>query len=306
MTWLTERFGLSAPLVSAPMAGVSDGAFAAAVCAAGALGMVGTGSAATGQWVREQCAVAGAEGRPYGVGLMAWALDAHPDQLEAVLDARPALVSVAFGDYAPHVAALRAVGITVATQVGTSAEAREAAQAGVDVLVARGREGGGHGRDEVGTLVLLQEVLDAAELPVLAAGGIGSPRGVAAVLAAGAAGAWVGTAFLACPQATPRPQARQRLLEAADTDTVYGRVFDVAQRLDWPQQFGGRALRNEFFTRWATSLDELAASSEAPAELSAARKAGDYEIAYIYAGQGVGLLGQERDVADVVAYLAGS
>lgn len=304
MTWLTTRLGVRAPLVSAPMAGVADGAFAAAVSAAGALGMVGVGSSADGNWVRDQCRVAGTRGQPYGVGLTAWAVDARPEQLEAVIECRPDLVSVSFGDYARHLPSLREAGIVVTTQVGTLAEARAAAAAGVDLVVARGREGGGHGRDEVGLLVLLQEVLEAVDLPVLAAGGIGTPRGVAAVLAAGAAGAWVGTAFLACPQATPGVPARRRLLDAADTDTVYGRVFDVAQGLGWPAQFGGRSLRNAFFTRWSQELEELAGSDDARAQLSAGRASGDYDVAYLYAGQGVGLLDRERNVAEVVAYLS--
>ena len=99
------------------------------------------------------------------------------------------------------------------------------------MLVARGGEGGGHGRNDVATLPLLQAVLDAVTVPVLAAGGIGTARGLAAVLAAGAAGAWVGTAFLACTEAATSAGARELLLTAADTDTVYGRVFDVGQRL---------------------------------------------------------------------------
>src|SRR5262249_21849694 len=86
--------------------------------------------------------------------------------------------------------ALREAGVTVATQAGTLAEAQAAEQAGVDVIVARGGEGGGHGRNDVATLPLLQMVLDAVAAPVLAAGGITRPPGPAAVLAAGAGGAW--------------------------------------------------------------------------------------------------------------------
>src|SRR5699024_6204281 len=117
--------------------------------------------------------------------------------LDAAIAARPALVSVSFGDYRPYVGPLQEAGIAVATQVGDVAEAVEAARAGVDLVVARGAEAGGHGRNRVATLPLLQAVLDAVDRPVLAAGGISTGRGLAAVLAAGAAGAWVGTAFLA-------------------------------------------------------------------------------------------------------------
>ena len=143
----------------------------------------------------------------------------------------------------------------VATQAGTLGEAVAAEQAGFDVLVARGGEGGGHGRNDVATLPLLQAVLDAVAVPVLAAGGIGTARGLAAVLAAGAAGRGWGPRFSPAPRRPPRP-ARALLLTAADTDTVYGRVFDVGQRLGWPRQYGGRALRNGFFERWVGREDE--------------------------------------------------
>lgn len=305
-TWLTERFGLSVPVVSAPMFGISGGSLAAAVSRAGGLGMLGVGSTTTGQWVTDECAVAAAGGRPYGVGLMAWALEQDRGPFDAALAAAPALVSVGFGDYPKYVGPLQAVGVTVATQAGNLDEAKAAEQAGVDVIVARGSEGGGHGRNDVGTLPLLQVVLDAVTTPVLAAGGIANSRGLAAVLAAGAAGAWVGTAFMACAEAVTAPGARERLLNATDTDTVYGRVFDVAQGLGWPPEYGGRSLRNEFFEHWVGHEDELAGDEGAAQTLRGARTAGDYDTSYIYAGQGAALLHEQRSAADIVAELAGA
>ncbi|MEV0620175.1 nitronate monooxygenase [Nonomuraea sp. NPDC050404] len=303
-TWLTERFGLDIPLVGAPMAGVSDGRLAAAVSAAGALGMFGVPAAAPASWIAQQAGVAAASGRPYGIGLMAWALEDHPAQLDAVLEARPALVSVSYGDFARYVEPLRRAGIAVATQAGTTWEARAAEQAGVDVVVARGGEGGGHGRAEVATLPLLQGVLAQAGIPVLAAGGIATARGLAAVLAAGAEGAWVGTAFLGCAETTLSEAARARVLATDETGTAYGRVFDVAQRLAWPPEFGGRALRNTFFERWDGREEELAADEAARAELEAARAAGDFDTAYVYAGEAVGLVKEQRTAADVIAGFA--
>jgi nitronate monooxygenase len=170
----------------------------------------------------------------------------------------------------------------------------------------RGSEGGGHGRDEVATLPLLQVVLDAVTTPVLAAGGIANSRGLAAVLAAGAAGAWVGTAFLACVEAETTPGALDRLIGATDTDTAYGRVFDVAQRLGWPAEYGGRALRNEFFERWVGHENELANDDDAQQQLRAARAAGDYDASYIYAGQGAALLHQQQTAAEVIAEFGGA
>lgn len=301
-SWLTDRFDLSVPLVCAPMAGAASGRLAAAVSAAGGLGMIGAGNSATPTWITEQCDIAGAGGATYGVGLMAWVLAQDTAQLEAVIAARPALVSVSFGDFAPYVGTLRAAGITVATQVGNPEEAVAAAKAGVDVIVARGGEGGGHGRNEMGTLPLLEAVLNSVDVPVLAAGGISSARGLAAVLATGAAGAWVGTAFLACTEADTTPAARTRLFAA--TETGYGRVFDVAQRLGWPPEYGGRALRNDFFDRWVGREDEL--DDAAVEELAEARRKQDFDVAYIYAGQGATALTEERSAADVVASFAGA
>ena len=268
--------------------------------------MVGVAPFADRDWVAEQCEIARRPGRPFGVGLLGWSLAGHPGQLDAAVEAGPALVSISFGPYEAHVGRLRDAGIAVATQAGTVEEARAAERAGVDVVVARGAEGGGHGRDEVGTLPLLQAVLDAVGLPVLAAGGISGPRGVAAVLAAGAAGAWVGTAFLACEESETTPAALARLLDVSETGTAYGSVFDVAMGLDWPPGYGGRALRNAFFDRWVGREEELAADPGAVEALRAARRAGDFDTAYIYAGQGVGSLARARPAAEVVAELGGA
>lgn len=303
-TWLTERFGLEVPLVGAPMAGIGDGRLAAAVSVAGGLGMFGAPATAPGSWITKQSEVAGASGKPYGVGLMAWALADNPGQLDAVLAARPALVSVSYGDFARYVRPLREAGIVVAVQAGTTEEARAAERAGADVVVARGGEGGGHGRDEVATLPLLQSVLDAVGVPVLAAGGIATARGLAAVLAAGAEGGWAGTAFLGCAETTLSEAGRARVLAAGETGTAYGRVFDVAQRLAWPPEFGGRALRNTFFDRWDGREEALSADEAARAELEAARAAGDFDTAYVYAGQAVGMVAGTVTAADVVAQFA--
>ncbi len=305
-TWLTEKFGLTVPVVSAPMAGVAGGALAAAVSRAGALGMVGIGALVTEEWVTQQCALAAAGGTRFGVGLQAWALGRNPGQLDAALASGAALVSVSYGPYETYVDRVHAAGLPVATSVGNLREARAAAHAGVDVIVARGAEGGGHGRNDVGTLPLLQSVLDAVDAPVLAAGGIGSSRGLAAVLAAGADGAWVGTAFLTCVETSTSGAARARLATAGDTETAYGRVFDLAARAGWPSEFGERALRNAFYDRWVGHEDQLAVDDAAATTMARARDREDLDVVCLDAGQGVGLLRGECTAAEVVAELSGA
>ena len=113
-----------------------------------------------------------------------WAIEKRPDLLDAAIEARPFLISISFGSPAPYVERLHQHSILLATQVNTRAEAIQAEQVGVDLIVAQGTEAGGHVTGQVSTLPLLQTVLDAVRIPVVAAGGIASPRGVAAALAA--------------------------------------------------------------------------------------------------------------------------
>lgn len=303
--WLAERFGVTVPVVGAPMANVSGGTLTAAISSAGGLGMLGAGSAVSADWIRTEGAIAAAAGKPWGIGLMAWSVAERPEHLQAVLDLKPDLVSLSFGNYQPYLEPLQAEGIVVATQAGTVADAREAIEAGVDVIVARGAEAGGHGRNAVGTLPLLQAILELTDLPVLAGGGISGARGLAAVLAAGAAGGWIGTAFLTCVEGLTSERVAQRVIEADETDTVYGTVFDAASRAGWPDEFGGRALRNAFFDAWEGHEEELKAKDSAHELYVEGTKAADVTRASIYAGQGVGALTGRPTAAEVLDGFAG-
>lgn len=306
-TSLTDRFSLGTPIVGAPMAGAAGPALASAVSRAGGLGMLGVGADMSAAAITDAAAAARAVTDRFGIGLMAWNLDREPEQLAAVLAARPTLVSVSFGDMGPAVGALHGAGIAVATQVGDVVSARHAVDQGAEVVVARGGEGGGHGDDRVATLPLLQGVLDAVadRAIVLAAGGVSTARGLAAVLAAGADGAWIGTALLACTEALTPPGARRRLLQATELDTVSTSVFDVAQGIPWPPSFRGRAVSNRFTDRWHGREADLAASPDAWRELADARRRGDYDTAFVYAGQGVGALSAERTARQVIDEIGG-
>ena len=310
-TDLTRLLVVRHPVVSAPMAGWSGGELAGAVSAAGAFGMIGVGGGTPDDWISDQAAIARERG-PFGIGLMSWVLERRPELLDTVLAEKPAAVSLSFGDPAPFVGRAREAGAVVISQVQDAEKAERAIEAGVDVLVAQGTDAGGH-TGKVGTMPLLQKVLELSEeagLPVLAAGGIGTGRGVAGVLAMGAAGAWIGTRFCATRESTGTEGAKRVILGAAETETVHTRVFDLVQSIPWPDEFPGRAIRNSFSNRWhghEARLEEQR-STVAP-EFEAAR--GDYAEDFVYSGQAAGLVDDvppavelvERLMADAEAHL---
>ncbi|WP_235682999.1 nitronate monooxygenase [Mycolicibacterium alvei] len=274
-TW-SRSIGIDAPIINAPMGGAAGGRLAAAVSAAGGLGMVGMGSSATAEQLAAE--LTQLDGQRFGIGLVHWVIQDRPDLLEVALAARPALLSVSFGEDWDWVRRAHDVGLTVTTQVATVDAARCAVDAGVDVVVARGAEGGGHGEPTVGTLPLLAEVLDAVDVPVLAAGGISSARAVAAVLAAGAGAAWVGTAFAACAEALTPAAARAALLAADSDATELTTEYDVAAGYRWSATIPERVLRGSpvnagqgvgVMRHPATAAEIVTSLSEGAAELLA-------------------------------------
>jgi nitronate monooxygenase len=145
---------LGAPILNAPMGGVAGGRLASAVSEAGGLGMIGVGSAGSVELLEREVANPQSAGLPFGIGLLDWALALEPQLLDAAIAASPVLISVSFGDTWRWAERVREAGIVTAAQVSCVETARSAADAGIDVLVARGAEGGGHGEPAVGTLPL--------------------------------------------------------------------------------------------------------------------------------------------------------
>src|SRR5215471_1007102 len=279
-TYLTISWHLRYPIIGAPMAYVGRGRLAHVVSHAGGLGMIGIGSTETVDFLLQEAATArGTDQMRFGIGMHTWAIERRPDLLDAAIEAKPILISISFGSVAPYVEKLHQHGILLATQVNTRAEAMQAERDGVDLIVVQGTEAGGHVTGQVSTLPLLQAVLDAVQVPVLVAGGIASPRGVAAALSAGAEGIWIGTALLASPECEHTEQARTRIVAAQETDTILTRAFDVAQGLAWPAQYPGRALRNRFTDRWHTHIETLPQDSEAHPQLAEAIATKNYDVA---------------------------
>jgi nitronate monooxygenase len=302
-TAFTELAGVRHPVVQAPMAGVSGGALAGAVAAAGGLGFLGVGARDAEKIAPEAQRARDAGGR-FGIGLMAWALERDPALFDAALAAEPFALSVSFGDVAPWLERAREHGLVTFVQVQDAQSARAALDAGADVLVAQGTEGGGH-TGAVGTLPLLQVVLPparAAAVPVLAAGGVASGAALAGALAMGADGVWVGTRFAASEEALGTAAAKARIVAAGADDTVLTRVFDLAIGAAWPERFPGRALRNAFSDRWHGREGELAPGSHADA-IAAARGRDDWDEAYIYAGQASGAIETVEPAARIVERL---
>ena len=302
-TRLTELLGVAHPILNAPMTPQAGGELAAAVCDAGAFGMLGFDEDEPLESLREQIGLLAASPvrRNFGIGLVRWVVDRRPELIELAIEAQPKLVALSFGDPAPYVARFRTAGILVAAQVQSKALAQMALAAGVDILVAQGTEAGGH-TGAVGTLPLLQLVLElAGGVPVIAAGGIATGRGLAAVLAAGAAGGWVGTPFLAAREARTNATVRARLIATDETQTILTRAFDRVQHKAWPAEFRGRAIRNRFTERWHEREDDI--TTQAESSFKEARTRQDYDVANIYAGQSVAFIERIDGAADIVRAL---
>jgi NAD(P)H-dependent flavin oxidoreductase YrpB (nitropropane dioxygenase family) len=166
--------------------------------------------------------------------------------LQVALEEHVPIISFFWGDPAPYVERIHATGSKIFLQIGTVERARHAAAAGVDVIIAQETEAGGHVEGEVATMVLTPRVVDAvAPVPVIAAGGIADARGLVTALALGAEGAVLGTRFLATSEANAHPQYKQKLLDAAETDTVRTILFGHG----WPNA-PHRTLRTRFVEQW--------------------------------------------------------
>jgi nitronate monooxygenase len=176
-------------------------------------------------------------------------------------------------------------------QVQTLAQAKEAADAGADVIIAQGRDAGGHSGTTRGTMGFVPAVVDAvAPIPVVAAGGIADGRGLAAALALGAAGISMGTRFTASRESLWDQPMKDAALNAGGDQTEQTRVFDIVRGAPWLAIFPGRALRNAFSTHWQGREDELAGDQPGQEKAYLATAADNFATRVVWAGEGVDLV----------------
>jgi len=231
-TRFTELVGCSIPIQQAGMSSVGTPPLAAAVTEAGGLGMLGAARMSAPALIAMLDDVQRRTSGPVGVNFLVPFLDHACVEVAAT---RTRLVEFFLGE--PEAALVDLVhngGALAAWQVGSSREARAAASAGCDFIVVQGIEAGGHVCGHIGLLPLLSEVLEVVDVPVVAAGGIGTGRAMAAVLAAGAAGVRVGTRFVAAAESEAHPAYLDAFLTAGAQDTVLTDAFSVGWPAGWP------------------------------------------------------------------------
>jgi nitronate monooxygenase len=305
-TRFTEMFGLAYPVMSAPMGLHSGGTLAAAVSAAGGLGSFGGTHPWKGpDWIRAEIAtIRTTTDRPFGVGFITPFLSFTGPLFAATLEERPDIVALSFADPQPWLARAKDAGAQVMCQVQNYEDAEMAVTAGADILVAQGTEAGGH-TGTMGLLPFLAAVVRRyPDVPVLAAGGIADGRTLAAVLTAGADGAWLGTAFLATPEAVEVHDIHKRLIVESDgSDTVWTRAYDIVSGLPWPAAIGARVRRNRFTDEWSEREATLRDHKEefAPPEgVNPFEAPPDPETSAILYGQSSAFVDAVRPAADVV------
>jgi len=300
-TRLCELLGIEHPIINAPMAGAATADLAAAVSAAGGLGMIGASMSGGPDWLREQIRlVRERTDRPFGVGFVSSAPDTAELVAVAIAERVPA-ISHSFVDPTPYVAPAHAAGIKVLAQVQTVAQAATAARAGVDVIAAQGTEAGGHTGSSSGSLPLIPAtVAVAGAIPVVASGGVGDGRGLAAVLLLGAEGAWIGTRFVASHEAIGGDARKARIVAATTDDTILTRAYDLAYAAPFPADIVERVVRNDFTDTWhGRDAEIVARRAELLAQLGAA-PAGDTRIAKAAAGTVAGLIGSVEPAGEIV------
>jgi len=315
-TALCKRLGIELPIIQAPMGGAVGPPLAAAVSNAGGLGMLVPWRANVDTVRRQIREMRALTARPFGVNLV---LEfPQEERLAVCLDERVPVISFFWRDPSSLVPLAKAGGAIVMHTVGSAADAKQAISCGVDIVIAQGWEAGGHVRGTVATMPLIPAVVDAVSpAPVVAAGGIADGRGLAAALALGASGAWIGTRFLASHEAAIHPRYRELLLQANENDTVYlENFFDIR----WPNA-SHRTLRNKTIEVWEAAGRPPTGKRPGEGEVIGKSRSigpivryqsytpgadadGDIDAMALWAGQSVGLVSTVQSAGEIVRQIA--
>lgn len=304
-TRFAQRFQLTTPIALAPMALATGGALAAACASAGALGLVGGGYGDLAWTHREYTLAADllkndATGQArLGCGFITWKLDENAEALDWVLTQKPRAIMLSFGDPRPYAARIAEAGAQLICQVQRMDQVPLALDAGASVIVAQGGEAGGHGANALegrSTFTLVPELADylATHSPntlLLAAGGIGDGRGLAAALMLGADGVLVGSRLWATQESLAAAGAKTQATQTNGDGTARSMVFDILRRKNWPAPYDFRAIRNTLHRQLESDIAALQTHPEsARADYDAGVKAGDFSRAHATVGEAVGLI----------------
>jgi enoyl-[acyl-carrier protein] reductase II len=300
MNRVAQLFGIRYPIIQAGMVWVSGWKLCAAVSRAGGLGLIGAGSMKP-ELLREHLqktrAALGTE-YPFGVNIPLMRGDAA-ELIQTCLDEKVTILFTSAGNPAVHTARLREAGVIVVHVVPSAKLARKAEERGVHAVVCEGTEAGGHnGVDEIPTFVLVPQVRDAVEIPVIAAGGIVDGRGIAAAMALGAEGVQIGTRFAATVESSAADRYKQAIVDAGEADTV------LALKSIGPT----RMIKTPFALKSAELQARGASEAEVRELLGEKRERrgifeGDWEDGQFEAGMGAGMIKDILPVAIVMEHL---
>lgn len=285
--------GIDYPVLQGGMAWVSTAELVAAVSEAGGLGIIGSGQAPP-QWVREQVhRVKELTGKPFGVNVML--LSPHAEEIIRLLvEERVAVVTTGAGNPGKYLNLLHDAGIKVIPVVSAVALAKRLARSGVDALIAEGMESGGH-VGELTTMALVPQVVDAVDVPVIAAGGICDGRGMAAALMLGAEGVQMGTRFICARECTVHERVKEMVIKARDRDTI------VTGR---PTGHPVRVLKNKLAKKFL-ELEECCAPGEEFEKLGVGRLKqamvdGDTDMGSVMAGQVAAMVRRVQPAREII------
>ena len=305
-TQVCDVLGIEHPIALGGMGSATSPMLVAAVSRAGALGALGCHYLTPEQIAGRIAEIRRETDKPFGLNFLMF--DMREDSFAAALELRPAVMQFAWArpdqELKVQFDRAHAAGCLVTHMAGTVPEAVRAAEAGADVIIAQGTEGGGH-VGWMASMPLVPMIVDAvAPLPVLAAGGFADGRGLVAALALGAQGILLGTRFLATIESPLHPNFKQAIVDSDGHDTQLSEIPDIAAGQVWPGAMT-RSRRNRFVERWAGREWALRQNRlEALARLRAAREAGDVDEGPLSMGQDAGLIHDIPSAQTIVARIA--